>query len=596
MTDSGKSREKVREAKLEVREEGGRRSVRVSVSSETPVPEVVFDAESGEWVRALEVLGHGDGEIDFSRMADGLVIQDTHRGDQIGLIRSPEVKDGKLGGEIEFCAGQRAQEIKSDAERGLRRNMSVGYVVNEWRKVEDGDRKAGKLPTYRAVSWTPYEASFVNVPADTRVGVDRASDIGATTAAETAATKERNQHMAEPKNPSAVEKPAVSADEFRAMADKVNALEARLAKPEVPAARAKPQFDQNDAAKIMRKYSLMTAIRALAGEKVDCGFERELSDEIAHQSRREARGFFIPDVVFRDVLLGKTNVEGHIVGNGAVTVATDLLSGQFIDALVAKTVLGAAGVQTLSGLVGDVAIPTGGSVNAAWIDAEDGDATNTDPTFGQINATPHTVAAKTDISRKLMIQSSISVQSKVSGWILDAIARAIETAAYSGTGTNGQPKGVENIAGVSALTLTADAPTHGELVDAWAQMETDNVSGSFKWIGSPRVKALLAKTRDTTKIENKGKTDFVAAVGSDYLCTKDGMVEGYPFIISNLCNAKKLYFADWSQMLLAFWSGVDLTVDPYSLSTKGALRLVAFQDCDVIVRQPKAFQVGTALS
>ena len=89
---------------------------------------------------------------------------------------------------------------------------------------------------------------------------------------------------------------------------------------------------------------------------------------------------------------------------------------------------------------------------------------------------------------------------------------------------------------------------------------------------------------------------MVGAVGGEFLCTRESRVEGYDFLMSGLCNAKKLYFGDWSQLILAFWSGVDLTVDPYSLSTKGALRLVAFQDCDVLVRHPQAFAIGTAIS
>lgn len=601
--DEMKSRARTREMRLEVRTVGegddAKKFVRVSVSSETPCPGFVYDADDGAWLRAFEVLGHGEGEIDFSRMDGGLVIQDTHFGDQIGLIREVEVKDGKLGGVIDFCHGERAQEIRKDAEAGLRRNMSVGYYVSAWEKISDGDKKAGVPPTYRAVKWTPYEASFVNVPADTRVGVDRAADMTQTnTAAETAAKqKERNSEMEKPVETPAVENPADV--KIRALEDEVKSLRERMEKPEVPAARAKPQFDEGDEKKITRNYNLMNAVRALAGEKVDCGFERELSDEIARKTKREARGFFIPEAAFRDTLLGKTNVTDHIVGNGGATVQTSLLADQFIDALVAKTVLAEAGASVMSGLVGDVAIPKGGSVSAVWISAEDGDAAKNAPTFSQITATPHTIAARTDISRKLMLQSSVSVQAKVTGWIMDAIARGIEAAAFAGTGKNGQPTGLAATAGVNALALTANAPTHAELVYAWKQLYTENVNGSLKFIGSPAVKALLCKTRDALFFNNTGAKANASVVGGlngDYLCTKDGKVQGYDFIMSNLCDATKLYFGDWSQMSLLFWSGVDLTVDPYSLSTNGALRLVAFQDCDVVVRQPKAFTVGTAIS
>ena len=68
--------------------------VRASISSEIPYVTYVYDRELGTTIRAHEVLGHAEGEIDWSRMKDGLVIQDTHWGDQIGLMRHPEVRAG----------------------------------------------------------------------------------------------------------------------------------------------------------------------------------------------------------------------------------------------------------------------------------------------------------------------------------------------------------------------------------------------------------------------------------------------------------------------------------------------------------------------
>ena len=96
--------------------------------------------------------------------------------------------------------------------------------------------------------------------------------------------------------------------------------------------------------------------------------------------------------------------------------------------------------------------------------------------------------------------------------------------------------------------------------------------------------------------ENAAGTENVGGVGGEFLCTKDGQIEGYDFIMSGLCDAKKLYFGNWNEILMAFWSGIDVTVDPYTLSDQGAWRVSAFQDADVIVRHPEAFAIGTARS
>ena len=607
--------------------------VRATVSSETPYPRQMWDEENKAWVRGHEVLGHAKGEIDESRMKDGLVIQDTHWGDQIGIIRKPELKDGKLGGVIEFGCGERAQEIARDAAAGIRRNMSVGYIIREYKKVgkaEDG------LPIFRVTKWTPYEASFVNVPADTNIGVGRVAEpnvetTGAAVATPAAATETGKEKTMKPEQIAALvakaERAHMKATEVTdmvvagksyeeicdAIAERACAYADELAKkPAAPAApKTKTAIDDGNAPAIgkgERKYNLVNVVRAMVAAhegKIgpDVGFEREVSDEIGKRSGKKSEGgFFVPS----SALLGSRAFDK--ANAAAALVATDTLFGEFIEALVADTVLGAAGVRTLAGLVGDVTIPKSGSAAAYWVTTEGGNATETTPNIGQVGATPHTVGAYTDITRKLLMQSGIGAQTLIADLLREAIGRAIEAAVFSGTGANGQPLGLDNwtetiggsSVGIPTVSMTAGSPTHENLVDFWQKVYTANAArGSLKFIGSPAVKALLCKTRDMLAFNNTGAkatSDVVGAVGSEYLCTKDGKVEGYDFLMSNLCNAKKLYFGDWSQIMLTFWSGIDLTVDTSSLSKSGGVRVVALQDCDVVVRHREAFAIGTAIA
>ena len=627
-----------REAELQVetRDAGDGKTetiVRATVSSETPYPRFMYDDEVKAWVRGHEVLGHTKGEIDDSRMKDGLVIQDTHWGDQIGIIRKPELKDGKLGGVIEFGCGARAQEIAKDAAKGIRRNMSVGYVVKQYKK--DGKAEDG-LPIFRVTKWMPYEASFVNVPADTNIGVGRVAEpnvetTGAAVETPAAATETGKEKAMKPEQIAALvakaERAHMKATEVTdmvvagksyeeicdAIAERACAYADELAKK--PAAPAEPKtktaIDDGNAPAIVkseRKYNLVNVIRNMVAAhegKIgpDVGFEREVSDEIAKRSGKNSeKGFYIPS----SALLGSRAFDK--ANAAAALVATDTLFGEFIEALVADTVLGAAGGRTLAGLVGDVTIPKSGSATAYWVATEGGNATETTPNIGQVGATPHTVGAYTDITRKLLMQSGIGAQTLIADLLREAIGRAIEAAVFSGSGASGQPLGLDNwtetIGGnsvaIPTVSMTAGSPTHDNLVDFWQKVYTANAArGSLKYIGSPAVKALLCKTRDYTPFNNTGakaSSGVVGAVGSEYLCTKDGKVEGYDFLMSNLCNAKKLYFGDWSQIMLAFWSGIDLTVDTSSLSKSGGVRVVALQDCDVIVRHREAFAIGTAIA
>ena len=45
----------------------------------------------------------------------------------------------------------------------------------------------------------------------------------------------------------------------------------------------------------------------------------------------------------------------------------------------------------------------------------------------------------------------------------------------------------------------------------------------------------------------------------------------------------------WNQLIAAYWSGVDILVDPYTGSSSGTVRIVALQDMDVQVRHNEAF-------
>ena len=52
-----------------------------------------------------------------------------------------------------------------------------------------------------------------------------------------------------------------------------------------------------------------------------------------------------------------------------------------------------------------------------------------------------------------------------------------------------------------------------------------------------------------------------------------------------------MIFGDFSQVLLGYYSGVDVVVDPFTGSSAGTTRLAFFQDMDVAIRDENAFAV-----
>jgi len=632
----------IRAATVDVRAADGDKpaQVRMSVSSEEPVLTYIYFNE--KWQRAFEILDHSPGSVDMSRCKDGLVILDRHYGDQIGLM-AVELDNRKMGGPVAFCTGTRAQEIEKDAAKGLRRNVSVGYQVRADSYRLEGDKDG--IPVVRAMSWMPYEASFEPVPADTTVGVNRAAK---TEAADNPPVNTRSTKMSEKQEvkldaEAVVEiyrlarafgmepgqadehiKSGKSVEDFRALAlkkaetDKAE-MERKLAdaqktrKPDRPAIdptdKGAQITDARENAEIARRYSVMNVVRYLdavsSGRKpdVDIGFELEISKELGKRADKPAQGVYIPHSA--TVAFASKRADPFLYGsNGSNFVATNLLVGQFIDALRTKMVLDKAGVVTLGGLQGNIAIPKGGTITGGWVDGENNAVTDAKPTTAQVTGEPHTASGWTDISRRLLLQSSIDVEMMVQNELVNTIARLIEVAAFAGTNANGQPKGLTGVSGLNTPALTVNAPTRAQLLAMIENIMTDNADfEGMSWMMRPTGWALLANTIETRGVNANGETvpPGATAVGGSLmpeyvLDIKTKTMLGFPYHVSMNVPNHALFFGAWSQMIIGLWSGVDLIINPYTNSTTGALRIVALQDADIMVRHGQAFSYEDALT
>ena len=366
----------------------------------------------------------------------------------------------------------------------------------------------------------------------------------------------------------------------------------------------KPLFDAKERAEIVAKFNLGKIVRSLGGDEVDAGYEKEIGLEAIHRESEGRRnntehgGFYIPDFILGGIrtMTGKTNVDGHITGNGAALVSSDLLLDEFVTPLEARLVLSKLGVRFLDGLVGDIFVPKSSGVSAYWISAEDGSAQKVNPTFSQLPGTPHTCGAYVDITRKLAVQTSQRVQAFIGDLILRAVARALEVAAIAGSGTDGVPTGLVNTSGVTTVAgITPGSVTRDNILDFEAAIEDSNANTDrLAWLMPSKVKAALKKIAEFSTQATEDGT--VVNVGTKHLY-EDGKVDEYPAFMSNVAPAKKLILGDWSEMLLCRWGqGLEVMADKYSLSTSGGIRLIAFADADVIVKQPEAFAVGTVLA
>jgi HK97 family phage major capsid protein/HK97 family phage prohead protease len=567
----------------------------------------------------VEILDCTPSAMDTSRLRSGAnLLCDHDTRDVVGVIESVEIGPDRVGrAVVRFGKSVRAEEVWQDVRDGIRRNVSVGYMINEalLESTKDG------VETYRVTSWTPYEVSLVSVPADASVGVGRSQEPDtAAPAAVTVATlpepvpAERTKvtpSIKPFKGPKMTDSVIEVVDQRNHAADitKIAASipgGAELAMKSIQAGHTVEQF-QAEALRVMstkpvatadigmdqkevKQYSLMRALNALSnpGDQAAqraAAFERECSEAQAKVLGKSARGLFVPnEVQKRDLLVGTASAGGN-------TVATDLLSGSFIDILRNAMVINRMGTRMMTGLVGQVAIPKHtGSATAYWV-AENAAPTESQQSFGQVTMTPKTVGAWTDISRRLLLQSSIAVESLVQTDLATVLGLAIQQAAINGSGASNQPSGLMTLLTTPAVVggTNGAAPTWANVIALETAIASANADvGTLGYLTNAKVRGKLKSTEK-----------FSTTNGQPIFEAGNTPLNGYQTAITNAVpsnitkgtgtNLSAMLFGNWADLMIGMWGSLDLMVDPYTGSTAGTVRVVALQDVDVAVRNLESF-------
>ncbi|BAO20605.1 putative major capsid protein and peptidase U35 [Pseudomonas phage PPpW-3] len=338
----------------------------------------------------------------------------------------------------------------------------------------------------------------------------------------------------------------------------------------------------------VRNYSFFRAIRALQPnasqrDKDAAAFELECSEAAQRQLGRTAQGILVPQDVLNHRAFNAGGAANTPAGaqTGNNLVATDFMAGSFIEMLRNRTTIMRLGT-TMGGLVGNVDIPkqTGGAT-AYWL-GEGDDAQEGTPTIGNLELSPKTVAAYTDITRRLLMQSTPDAEGIVRRDLANAIAQQIDKAGYYGTGTANQPRGIKNYTGINAVDFAALWPSYAELVQMETEIAADNADvNQMAYVSN-------AKFRGHAKTTSK----FAGGTDQGVIWEGGGTVNGYRSEITNQISDGDVFFGNFGDLIIGLWGGLDLTVDPYSLSKSGGLRVVVFQDVDFVLRRVESICWG----
>lgn len=523
--------------------------------------------------------------------------------DVVGVIESVEIGADRVArAVVRFGKSARAEEVWQDVVDGIRRNVSVGYMIHKATLIETVE----DLETYRVTDWEPFEVSLVSVPADASVGVGRsATPADETAPAITTPTIEQKatptmttekievapvrNHAAEI-SAIAAAIPGVADLAMRAIQDGKTVEEFQQIAIKALATKPLPTADIGLSAQEVKQYSVMRALNAMANPtdraaQEAAGFERAASDAVGKKMGKTARGFFLPsDVQKRDLTAGTNNAGGY-------AVATDMRAGDFISALRNAMVIDGLGARMLTGLVGNVAIPKqSGAATAYWV-AENSAPTESQQTLAQVTLSPKTVGAFTDISRRLLLQSSIDVENMVQTDLATVLGLAIQQAAISGSGSSNQPSGLLTLVTPGIIGGTNGlAPTWQNMIDLESAVAVANADvGAMGYLTNAKVRGKLKSTQK-----------FASTNGAPVWDAGNTPINGYRAAITNavpsnltkgtssgVCSA--ILFGNFADLVIGMWGSLDLMVDPYTGSTAGTVRVVTLQDVDVAVRNVESF-------
>ena len=569
-----------------------KRRVRIGVSSEEPV----------ERNFGMEVLSHSEGDVDMEFIASGRapLLLDHDMTKQIGVIEEYKLDAAKKRAVaiVRFGRSQLADEVFQDVKDGIRQNISVGYRINGMERDRSSE---DDKPVYR-VQHSPLEVSVVSVPADqsTEVGVGRSKEkqlqtkkvkimteevkneinldeVRAKSVEEAKAEFKRNskeildlaaKHNKRDLADKAIQE-GISVEEFRGVLLENISNDKPLETPEIG-------MTNNE----IKRFSLVKAIRALANPadrkaQDDAAFEFECSEAAQREYGKDAQGIMLPADVLRN---WKRDLN---TSDDSTLISEDYRGGDFIDVLRNASSVMQAGATMLRGLQGNVVIPKKtASSSAGWIATEGGAASESEFTSGSVTMSPKVIGAFTDASRLMLQQSSLDVENLIRDDLSQSIAVAIDLGALAGSGSSGQPTGIKNTSGVNTTTFAAADPTFAEIVGMESAVSNDNaLIGNLAYICRP---ADYGTLKTTAKDSGSGL----------FVVEPDGRMNGYNTVVSNQVTSGDFYFGNFSDLLVGMYGGLDITVDPYALSTSGGIRIVALQTVDVAVRHAVSFCVS----
>ena len=563
-----------------------------------------------------EVLEISENSIDFTRLVDQrsplLFEHDMEK--QIGVVDKAWIENEKLYVAVRFSKSKFAQEILADIRDDIRRNVSIGYIVNDYQMVENKD----DIPTMLVKNFTVYEVSIVSTPADPFVGINRTLKVGSKqmenkedvkpqedvvkadetkaacnveetkkvveeeTAKETPIEETKEEVVEEPIK----EEMNEEADEIRAAGELAG--ECELAEECIKGKKSLEDFKnlvkskrninsnktKKDSIQMKKNFSISKAIPNACSQ-----YKGDVSNDIETQIIAEnKRAFGIGeeyDVVVSRRALAPTST------NGQELITGEYLPQEFAPALRPATALSKTGYRLIpsTGHSVSFAVVTQGST-AKMYDL-DGNLEDGDLKFATKELKPRKAGVCVPIPYSLLLQARPEIDAIVSDDVVKALDELKDKMALVGTGENNEPVGIAKTVGVNSMPVSGIFTYEGVCKAEQLIRDSNDMSENLFWV---------MNSKNYTKFKTTLKDDVA---GAEYLM-EDGKINGYEAVINNALDDNTIILGNFDELVITPFDGIMIKVDDITFIKKGAVQVIATEAFDCVVRRPGSFTVTTA--
>ncbi|MEY4259150.1 MAG: hypothetical protein RL656_123 [Bacteroidota bacterium] len=375
-------------------------------------------------------------------------------------------------------------------------------------------------------------------------------------------------------------------------------IEAETKRMATPATRVN-ENKVNDEQRVKKSYSFLRAANLIANNKSLDGLELEMHQEAEREFKQagiSASGnLYIPKMIVKNEKRDMTAGTSTAGGNTIPTILGDLIP--FLDPRLAVI---QAGATLLTGLTGNLDFPRNDAAATATWETENSANDETSPTFDKISMSPNRLGAFTDISKQLLVQSSVDIENFVRNRLSEAVNRALDYALINGDNSAQPFYGILNTAGIGSVAIGTDGGplTYKHIIDLETELATDNADfGTLAYLTTPGVRGFLKNTEKASGTAQFVWSDGAPPVGQQGIRTD--LLNGYRAYVStqvpsNLTKGggtglHSVIFGNFAELLIGQWAGLDVVVDPYSSSKNALVTIVVNSWWDAAVRHAQSF-------